>query len=300
MPHTKEIRVFDLKLRPPLRPYVIVFGNEKGGTGKSTLAMHITIALLKDGYRVGTIDTDGRQGTFSRYIENRGQYVQQKQKDLVCPDHQRLYRAEQFSDQASNHQQDTDSLNNALKQMASHDFIIIDTPGNDTFLSRLAHSYADLLVTPLNDSFIDLDLLVKLDEAPHQMLRPSLYAEMVWDQRKERAGRDGQTIDWIVVRNRLGHLYTKNKEQISQILNTLAKRIGFQLGFGFGERVIFRELFLSGLTVLDIENTEDQMTLSHIAARQELRKLMGMIPHLGKKKVGSDQNEDISMLQQAS
>ena len=50
-------------------PYVIVVGNEKGGSGKTTLAMHVAIALLKAGQSVGIVDLDSNQHGLTRYVE---------------------------------------------------------------------------------------------------------------------------------------------------------------------------------------------------------------------------------------
>lgn len=266
-----------MEYKKPSRPYVIVLGNEKGGTGKSTLAMHVITSLLHKGFSVGSIDIDARQGTLSRYIENRHRYIEKMGQELPLPMHHRLARSS-LSDVEKGNEEDALHLTAILEQLASQDFIVIDTPGSDSFLSRKAHSYADTLITPLNDSFIDLDLLVQLDIAPENMLHPSLYAEMVWEQRKQRATRDGGSIDWIVLRNRMGNLRTRNREQMDHVLSLLSKRIGFKLCTGFGERVIFKELFLSGLTLVDTEKTGITLTISHVTARQELRTLMGMLP----------------------
>ena len=165
----------------------------------------------------------------------------------------------------------------ALEVLSPCDYIVIDTPGSDMYLSRLAHSHADTLITPLNDSFIDLDMLALLDSETLEIKKPSTYSEMVWDQKKERAIRDKKTIDWIVLRNRLSAISSRNKEEMSAVLNKLSKRIGFRLVEGFGERVIFRELFLNGITLLDLQETKTQMNLSHVAARQELRQLLDLI-----------------------
>jgi chromosome partitioning protein len=248
------------------KPTYIIFGNEKGGTGKSTLAIHVIMSLLHEGKRVGSIDIDGRQGTLSRYLENRRQ-----NENLLMPEHVRISK-----DEYGEEEQKTAFLH-AIENLAGMDYVVIDTPGTDSALSRFAHSYADTLITPINDSFIDLDLLVKLTSPQDNLLRPSLYAEMVWEQRKQKAlthPNNPKGIDWIVVRNRLGYLYSKNKEQVHEILTLLEKRIGFRLASGFGERVIFRELFLSGLTLLDLDTEKEKLTLSHAAARQELRSLI--------------------------
>ena len=164
-----------------------------------------------------------------------------------------------------------------MEELSGNNFIVIDTPGNNTFLSQLAHSYADTLVTPINDSFVDLDVIVKISDGDIRNLRPSIYAEMVWDQRKERAKRGERPFDWIVIKNRLSTLYTKNRGDVNTVLEALAKRLSFRLGNGFCERVIFKELFLSGMTLLDLKNTGNEMNLSHVAARQELRELISLM-----------------------
>lgn len=258
------------------KPYVIVLGNEKGGTGKSTVAMHIIVNLLRGGHSVGSIDVDARQGTLSRYIENRRIRKENTKEDLPLPDHIPIFRSTLEAVSAAE-AEDTSNLNEAFDRLKDNDFIVIDTPGSDTYLSRLAHSYADSLITPLNDSFIDLDMLVRVNADSLDILRPSTYSEMVWDQKKHRAMRDNGSIDWIVLRNRLSNLNSRNKEEMARVLSALAKRIGFRLVAGFGERVIFRELFLSGLTLLDMKESKTALTLSHIAAKQELASLMNMI-----------------------
>jgi chromosome partitioning protein len=258
------------------KPYIIVLGNEKGGTGKSTVAMHIIVNLLRDGHAVGTIDVDARQGTLTRYVENRRIRKEKTNENLPLSEHIPVFRSKLESVPAAE-AEETSIFGEALKQLKHCDYIVIDTPGSDTYLSRLAHSHADSLITPLNDSFIDLDMLVRLNADSLDILRPSTYSEMVWDQKKQRAMRDNGSIDWIVLRNRLSSLNSRNKEEMERVLSALAKRIGFRLVAGFGERVIFRELFLNGLTLLDMKESNTALTLSHIAAKQELASLMNMI-----------------------
>jgi chromosome partitioning protein len=167
----------------------------------------------------------------------------------------------------------------ALAELADNDVIVIDTPGSDTGLSRIGHARADILITPLNDSFLDLDLLARLDREGKQIKGPSIYAEAVWEQRKRRAMTDGGSIDWVVMRNRLSSLDARNKRDIGRLLDQLAKRIGFRLAPGFSERVIFRELFPRGLTLLDLNTGKggSAMNMSHVAARQEVRALLQAI-----------------------
>lgn len=255
------------------KPHIIVLGNEKGGTGKSTVSLHVIVSLMRLGFQVGTIDVDARQGTLTHALDNRASYVKTKGKDLPVPTHIPLPRSPLTATQSAE-QDETNRFLEALTTLSTMDFIVIDTPGSDAFLSRLAHSYGDTLITPLNDSFIDLDMLARVHPETYEIIRPSTYAEMVWDQKKRRLMRDQAKSDWIVLRNRLSSINARNKEMMQDVLARLAQRIGFRLVSGFGERVIFRELFLSGLTLLDLQDAGIDMNLSHVAARQELRDLL--------------------------
>jgi chromosome partitioning protein len=235
--------------------------------------MHIAMYFLREGAAVGTIDVDARQGTLTRYVSNRLIFIKEKQTSLAVPKHFSVHKSGR-ENLKSAEQEEQENFVSALQQLEGYDFILIDTPGNDVFLSRLAHSYADTIITPLNDSFVDLDMLVRADG---NNLSPSLYSEMVWEQRKVRMAREKRSIDWIVMRNRLTNLYSHNRGKVEEVLSALAKRIGFRLATGFNERVIFRELFVSGLTLLDFEAINRELTISHVAAKQELRDLIGMI-----------------------
>lgn len=259
----------------PKKPYIIVFGNEKGGTGKSTIAMHTAVYLLNQGYNVGTVDIDARQGTFTHYFENRKRSAK-KNPQLQLPQHIAIAKSSaELKEEAE--KEERENFESAMEQLSKCDYIIIDTPGNNTYLSRLAHSYANSLITPINDSFVDLDVIVKISDGNLKNLHPSIYAEMVWDQRKERAKRGEKPMDWIVVKNRLSNFYTKNGRDINIVLDALAKRLSFRVGNGFCERVIFRELFLSGTTLLDAHDKKTVSSLSHVAARQELRELIDLM-----------------------
>jgi chromosome partitioning protein len=251
---------------------VIVLGNEKGGTGKSTVAMHLIVAMLRQGKTVGSLDLDARQATLSRYVENRRRR-DPSGTDLKHPDHQAVPPSD-------NPERDAEGFHRHFQTLSErNDVVVIDTPGSDHPLSRLGHSFADILVTPLNDSFIDLDLLASVDGDSLKILKPGRYSEMVWDTKKARALRGQHSgIDWFVLRNRLSTLDARNKREMEKLLDALAKRIGFRVADGLNERVIYRELFLQGLTLLDLgEGTSPAMSLSHVAARQELRQLVEMI-----------------------
>lgn len=104
---------------------------------------------------------------------------------------------------------------------------------------------------------------------------PSVYSEMVWNARQLRAQAGLVPIDWVVVRNRMGAQAMVNKEKMERVIEKLSKRIGFRTAPGFNERVIFRELFPRGLTLLDLRDLGVKgLNISNVAARQELRDLI--------------------------
>ncbi len=255
--------------------HIIVVGNEKGGSGKSTTAMHVATALTRMGHRVGALDLDLRQKSFGRYVENRRAYLERNGLTLACPDYRDLPELKQEDLQPGENIYDR-RLSEAVTALEPvSDFILIDCPGSHTRLSQVAHSLADTLITPLNDSFVDFDLLAHVDGETGKVKGPSIYAEMVWNARQLRAKAGLRPIDWIVLRNRLGAQAMHNKKKVGAALEDLSRRIGFRVAPGFAERVIFRELFPRGLTVLDLRDTGvDQLNLSNVAARQELRDLM--------------------------
>lgn len=255
--------------------HIIVVGNEKGGAGKSTVSMHVATALARIGHNVGTLDLDLRQKTLGRYIDNRQHFLGQKQLDLPSPRYQELPDIDRGELKPGENAYDQ-RLSMAVAQMESScDFILIDCPGSHTRLSQVAHSLADTLITPLNDSFIDFDLLAHVDSTGEEITGPSVYSEMVWNARQLRAQAGLKPIDWVVVRNRVGAQAMVNKEKMHRAITKLAKRIGFRTAPGFNERVIFRELFPRGLTLLDLRDIGVKgMNISNVAARQELRELI--------------------------
>lgn len=254
---------------------VIVIGNEKGGSGKSTTAMHLAIGLMRAGWDVAVIDTDVRQGSLRRFIENRREYARTITAPVPTPTY---YEVGDLGggDMAVGNGNFVAVLETARQR---HQIVIIDTPGSANPLSELAHSHADILITPLNDSFVDLDVLAHMDISNMSVKSPSLYSEMIWKQKIARARRDGGNVDWIVLRNRLSPLDSRNRQEMEKALTQLAARIGFRFLPGFGERVIYRELFLAGLTIMDIRETGEpgDLSMSHLAARQEVRGLIGAL-----------------------
>ncbi|MEM8700082.1 MAG: division plane positioning ATPase MipZ [Pseudomonadota bacterium] len=257
------------------RAHVIVLGNEKGGSGKSTTAMHLCVALLRDGKRVGVIDLDLRQQSFFRYLENRQAYGERAGQKLLGPEHAAI-TASAANLRADADAEDEEQLTSAIARLSEHcDFVMIDTPGAVTHLNRTAHRLADTLITPINDSLIDFDLLGRVDPKTGKVTGPSVYSELVWEARQRRAVEGAPPIDWVVLRNRLSTLESRNRRQVSKVMQDLSERIGFRTIPGFSERVIFRELFLNGLTLLDLkQGGMITLTLSHVAARQEVRDMV--------------------------
>jgi chromosome partitioning protein len=262
----------------PRSAHVIVLGNEKGGSGKSTTAMHIAIGLLKAGQRVATIDLDSRQRTFTHYIENRRENARRAGLDLEIPDHFCIARGEGVRVD-ENETAEFGNFAAAIDAVEhSHDFLVIDSPGNDTYLMRLAHSMADTLITPLNDSFLDFDVLGTVDAATFEVTGLSHYAKMVRHARRQRRIVDGGLTDWIVVRNRLAPLASRNKKLVGACLDRLGLRLGFRPADGLSERVVFREFFPHGMTALDdFDGTTlgARANLAHVTARQEVERLIG-------------------------
>ncbi len=258
------------------KSHIIIVGNEKGGCGKTTTTMHLIIALLRLGFSVGCIDLDSRQRSLTRYVENRRQTIAKEGISLPMPKHSVVNKSPFDSQEEAKKDERERFMQSVAVIYGSCDFVVIDTPGNDTFLSRLAHSFADTIITPINDSFVDLDVLASVDGRTLEIIKPSIYSEIVWEQKLQRAKRDGGSIDWIVMRNRLSNLDAKNKRFMAKVTDDLARRIGFRAAPGFSERVIFRELFLQGLTVLDVMEADAnvKISISHIAARQEVRDLL--------------------------
>jgi chromosome partitioning protein len=261
----------------PRSAHVIVLGNEKGGSGKSTTAMHVAVALMKAGQRVATVDLDSRQKSFTHYVENRRDWAQRAGIELELPSHFHVVRGNGPSVQENEASEFAGFAHAITSVEHCHDFVVIDTPASDSYLMRLAHSMADTLVTPLNDSFVDFDVLGCVDPTTFAVTGVSHYAEMAREARRQRRLVDGGLTDWVVVRNRLSLLGSRNKRLIGESLSELGLNLGYRVCEGFAERVVYREFFPRGLTALD---NLDETTLgmrpnqSHHAARQEVKVLI--------------------------
>jgi chromosome partitioning protein len=257
---------------------VIVVGNEKGGSGKSTVAMHIAVALSRSGQDVATIDLDVRQKSFTRYVDNRRAWDKLKSgaRKLDIPEHFCFgtMSSPSTDEEAAGCRAFEETVNTLADR---YGVVVIDTPGHDGYLTRYAHSLADILITPLNDSFVDLDVLGTVDPETLSVTGISHYAAMVEDARGQRRVRDLGSIDWIVLRNRLSTLGSRNKRLVGEGLQEMSRRLNFRLVEGLAERVIFREFYPRGLTAvddLDEATLNARPTMSHITARLEMLKLL--------------------------
>ena len=255
---------------------VIVVGNEKGGAGKSTLAIHLASSLLHGGASVGLIDLDLRQQSMGHFFLNRHKWL--THNDVTLPEPVLYPVGDNGAAVAKLASEEKAPMFERAFEAATSacDFVIIDTPGGDTSLSRTAHGLADLIVTPLNDSFVDFDMLGSVDPVTLDLLKPSLYSETVWNSRKQRALNSGRSTDWVVLINRLAPVEARNHKRLEERMATLSKRVGFRIGPGLRDRVIYRELFPFGLTIADLSPKVRPVpvSLQHVAARQELRGLM--------------------------
>jgi len=248
------------------RAHRITFANEKGGTGKSTTAVHVAVALAYSGKRVVAFDLDHRQRTMDRYFENRAGTAEKRGIDLPTAECHVVGDCDAEAFEAL-----------VAEKAAGADFILVDTPGRDDPLARHSAGQADTLVTPMNDSFVDFDLIGQVEGDSFKVRKLSFYAELIWEARIQR-GRmqieeNRPPMDWVVVRNRSGYTEARNMARLEKALGEMAKRVGFRVAKGLSERVVYRELFPSGLTLLDKGHLGDLGT-SHLVARQELRGLV--------------------------
>ena len=287
-------------------PHVVVIGNQKGGSGKSTFAMHIIVALLKAGKRVACFDLDLNQLTLTRYLGNRREWDREHERKLELPDYYpvseevahrrawsrgvdqfishfkkngRVHQDDFIDGSAFGHSADLRQFIAQLREIGrahKHDFIVIDTPGGVQHLSLVAHGMADTLITPINDSFLDLDVLVAMERSDLEP-EPSVYANMVWRALEARRNVSGRATDWIVVRNRLESAETNNQRQITRVLDVIQRTLGFRVARGLLERPVYREFFAAGLTVFDAvegSKSEAEGNRPNLLARLEVQNLM--------------------------
>ena len=252
------------------KAHIIVISNEKGGTGKSTLSMHLAVKLMQEGFSVATIDLDGRQGTLSKYIENRNIFNSEHHLDLPIPLHFR------FAPESNPYlvPAEREKIANQIYQLKNKvDAIIIDTPGTKNYLFEEAHKHADTLITPISDSLIDLSVIADVDYTNDKIKNPGPYADFVWETKKFLASQGKEYLNWIVVGNKFSNFNSKNKNIVFSYLKKVSRLYGFRFLEGMKDRTIYKELFLEGLTVLDMSHPQLKlkMSMSHLAAKREIK-----------------------------
>ena len=234
--------VHEVTSRPRPSGHVIVFANEKGGVGKSTLAFHTAIALADAGKKVAVIDLDHGQATLSGALTNREATCRLLKVGLPTP------RYVAFS------QSSAALLSQEIARIGSDcSYVLIDVAGGDSPIARRAIAMADTLVTPVSNSFADIDLLGQFDAITMRLKRLGRFSRLVAGLRQARTDRRMPDLDWIVVPNRSRRTGSNNEVMIAKALQKLSLKAGFRFAQGLGERVAYRELFLYGLTHLDLK-----------------------------------------------
>ena len=258
--------------------HVIVLGNEKGGSGKSTLAVHIVVALLKAGHRVASIDTDSRQLSLTRYLENRARWARKSGLALELPSHFSVKLGE----------------GERIRDVEASEFARLHRDrrpaGRDRRFRRHRHAGQRFLPHAAQPR-----ARRHADHAGQRQLRRSRRARprrgrAVRRHRRQpvcppgrggarqaarRACRTRPTGSSCATACRRCPAATSATS--SRVSSLLAGRLGFRIANGISERVIFREFFPMGLTAFDpFERAVlgTRPTMSHVAARAEIRELV--------------------------
>jgi chromosome partitioning protein len=226
--------------------HIIVFANEKGGVGKSTSAFHTCIALCNAGESVAALDVDLRQLTLQHALWAR--IESERDYGVKLPGPEQIMLA----------QQNENELEEKLRMARiHHSFIVIDVGGHDSPIARRAISLADTIVTPVNDSFIDLDMLGRIDPRTGDFKTLGNFALLVAHLKEPGMAIRSTALDWVVMQNRSRNFTTKNEKKVREALDKIAPVAGFRIVPGLRERVTYRELFPQGLTLFDLEALPD-------------------------------------------
>ena len=259
--HPSEV-LRDLERRRRSAAQVIVFANEKGGVGKSTLAFHCAVALAHAGARVLAIDCDCRQQTLHRLFEARGGTARTLRIALPTPRYSVLHR------------QNGPMLMQEIERLGGDcDFVLIDLAGHDSPTARRAIAMADTVVTPINCSPADLDALGSINPVTGRFRHATPFTEVILALRDARLASGGSAFDWVVAKNRVRHCEHRLLALVNRNLGTMAERLGFRALAGLAERVGYRDLLPFGLTQLDLRFIPD-IGAPRSANLRELRELI--------------------------
>lgn len=254
--------VHDIASRPRPHGHVIVFANQKGGVGKSTLAFHAAIALCDVGKKVAVIDLDHGQATLSGALINREATCRLLKIGLPTP---------RFA--TVSHSSGAYLAQEIARIGSDCNYVVIDLAGGDSPITRRAVAMADTLVTPVNSSFADIDLLGQFDATTMRLKRLGRFARLVNGIGQAREDRSMAVADWIVMPNRIRRSGSNNEISIGDSLAHLAEIAGYRIGKGMCERVAYRELFLFGLTHLDLKRIP-HLARAKLAAKHEIEQLL--------------------------
>ncbi|MEO6717285.1 MAG: division plane positioning ATPase MipZ [Novosphingobium sp.] len=252
----------DVASRPRPNGHVIVFANQKGGVGKSTLAFHTAIAMADAGKKVAVIDLDHVQATLSGALISREATCRLLKVGLPTP------RYVAFS------QTSAACLTQEIARIGSDcAYVLIDVAGGDSPIARRAIAMADTLVTPVSSSFADIDLLGQFDAISLRLKRLGRFSRLVDGLRKARIDAHLPDLDWLVVPNRSRRTGSNNEAIIGGALERLSAIADFRIAHGIGERVAYRELFLYGLTHFDLKRIPNLGRVK-ANAREEISQLV--------------------------
>lgn len=185
---------------------VIVIAHQKGGVGKSTIASNIAVELGKL-YSVRVVDLDLQKSL--TYFNNLRKSANLTQCDIV----------------------NVSSLNN-LKELINNNtgLLIIDAGGYDSDINRVAISGADILITPVSDSGIELVGLLAFRQILRDIrkVRPDLEAHVLLNKIHTRANSSlNEIFDFV-----------KDNNEFSKFNAILRDRADYKKSFDAGKSVI--------------------------------------------------------------
>lgn len=257
-----RVILHNIRSKPGVKPHLIVFANEKGGVGKSTLAFHTCIGLCNTGEKVAVLDLDWRQQSLAGALASREATARSLEIDLPSPHYTVLE-----NQSGSMFTQEISRIGTGSR------FVIIDLAGQDSTMARYAIALADTLVTPINNSLVDIDALAKFDPVNMRVKEPNRFARLVESLRHERQLCGMPSIDWVIVKNRLRSAEKKQRQFFDQALTDLSRTLRFRVACGLSERVAYRELYLFGLTHLDLKHIS-RLTRRNSRIEEEVSELI--------------------------
>ena len=260
---------------------IIVFSNLKGGTGKSTTALSVIVGLLRRGKSVASLDLDMDQEALARYLFNRTRFAKLTKLRIGMPNHHRFTEIDPGGNGAELSTR-LDILSGLIDNLvAENDYLVIDCPSLDNPLTRAVTARADVLTSPVNESFLDIDVIGEVRGSPPTVTRVGPFAEMIGAEMQRRRDEGIDPLEWIVVRNRRNPTATRHTAAIGTVLGELSRNLSFRVTDGFVDRLIFRELFLVGLSILDLRK-DDPLIASNSSHRSAYEEASNLLQSVGR------------------